>query len=361
MNTRRVQNSSGARSARKRIAAACVDGLDQTTLMETISPLIAEVVPFDGAGWAACDPDTLLPTASHTPGMSAESNRLYFDNEVFAADVNKLSELVRHRKPAGLLSEATGGEPERSPRYRTMLKPFGHECELRVPFLVDDRCWGSVCFVRDGSQPDFSAAEIGFITGLSKNIAQGFAGAVALAAARTTTVSGGPGMVVVDDDCRILQVTPDAEGWMAEVDARWNGAKEFAPMVVRSAVTRARAAHVSGGAAVPPRVRVRTGPHRWVVVHASRLTGAQSQWVVVLEPARPSEIITHIAHAHGLTPREQEVFGMLLRGLTDADMVAALVVSPHTQREHVKRVLQKLGVRNRVELLVRVYADQGMF
>jgi DNA-binding CsgD family transcriptional regulator len=95
-------------------------------------------------------------------------------------------------------------------------------------------------------------------------------------------------------------------------------------------------------------------------VHASRLTGAQSQWVVVLEPARPSEIITHIAHAHGLTPREQEVFGLLLRGVPDAEMVAQLVISPHTQREHVKRVLQKFGVRSRVELLVAVYADQGL-
>jgi DNA-binding CsgD family transcriptional regulator len=128
---------------------------------------------------------------------------------------------------------------------------------------------------------------------------------------------------------------------------------------VRSVLTRARAAFESGGGAAPPRIRLRTAARRWIVLHASRLLGPHSLWAVVLEPARPSEILTLIAQAHGLTPREQEVFGMLMRGLSDAEMASRLVISPHTQREHVKRVLQKFGVRNRAELVVSVYAEQA--
>ena len=126
-------------------------------------------------------------------------------------------------------------------------------------------------------------------------------------------------------------------------------------MIVRGVVARARASH-DGGGLLPPSVRVRTGERRWVAVHASRLSGASSSWAVVLEPARPSETLRLIADAHALTAREQEVFGMLLRGASDREMAERLVVSPHTQREHVKRVLGKFGVRNRTELALRVYA-----
>jgi DNA-binding CsgD family transcriptional regulator len=292
--------------------------------------------------------------------MPEEVCRAYFDNEVFAADVNKLSDLVRRRRPAGLLSEATRGELERSPRYRTMMAPYGHERELRVPFVVDDQCWGSVCFVRDGSRPDFSAGEVRYVAGLARHIAQALCGAVALAAATEAPAApDAPGLLVVGDDCRVVQATPEAGRWLAEVDPSWSQEEGDVPVVVRSAVTRARAAVESGGGAAPPRLRVRTAARRWIVVHASRLSGPATQWAVVLEPARPSEILTLIALAHGLTPREQEVFGMLMRGLGDAAMAARLVVSPHTQREHVKRVLQKFGARNRAELVVRVYAEQG--
>jgi DNA-binding CsgD family transcriptional regulator len=355
-----VLSSHRARSARKRILAACVEGHDQTTLMATVSPILAEAVPFDAAGWSACDPGTLLPTAFHTPNMPEEVCRAYFDNEVFAADVNKLSDLVRHRRPAGLLSEATRGELERSPRYRTMMAPYGHERELRVPFVLDDQCWGSVCFVRDGNRPDFDKAEVGWIAGVAKHIAQGFCGAVALAnATREQPAPDGPGMLVVGDDCRVVRTTPEAERWLSEIDPGWAGPTSDVPVAVRSVVTRARAAFESGGGAAPPRLRVRTAERRWLVVHASRLSGPRPEWAVVLEPARPSEVLTLIALAQGLTPREQEVFGMLMRGLGDAEMAEQLVVSPHTQREHVKRVLQKFGVRNRTELVLSVYAGQG--
>jgi DNA-binding CsgD family transcriptional regulator len=351
--------SNAARIARRRIVEACVAGHDQTTLLTTVSPLLAEVVPFDAAGWSACDPDTMLPTAFHTPNMPDEVCRAYFENELFAADVNKLADLVRRGRPSALLSEATRGELERSPRYRTMLAPYGHERELRVPFVVDGQCWGSACFVRDGSRPDFTAAEAGYVAQLARHLAQGLCGAVVRAAAQADRPApGAPGMLVVDDACRVRHSTPEAERWLAELDPSWTGPEGDVPVIVRSAVARARAAAESGGGAVPPRVRVRTAAHGWIVVHAGRLSGPAPQWAVVLEPARPSEVLTLIAHAHGLTPREQEVFGMLLRGLTDPEMVEALVISPHTQREHVKRVLQKFAVRNRTELVLRVYAEQ---
>jgi DNA-binding NarL/FixJ family response regulator len=56
-----------------------------------------------------------------------------------------------------------------------------------------------------------------------------------------------------------------------------------------------------------------------------------------------------------LTPREREVLTIVARGLSNSDIAATLVISEHTAKTHVKRIMAKLGARDRAQLVVIAY------
>ncbi len=52
-----------------------------------------------------------------------------------------------------------------------------------------------------------------------------------------------------------------------------------------------------------------------------------------------------------LTPREQEVLGLLAEGLSVEELADRLVISPHTVARHRENLMRKLGLHNRSELV----------
>jgi len=76
---------------------------------------------------------------------------------------------------------------------------------------------------------------------------------------------------------------------------------------------------------------------------------------LIAEFAANAPSMTTVTGLEDLTERETEVLQEMARGLSNAEIAAALFVGETTVKTHVGRVLMKLGVRDRVQAVVLAY------
>jgi DNA-binding NarL/FixJ family response regulator len=72
-------------------------------------------------------------------------------------------------------------------------------------------------------------------------------------------------------------------------------------------------------------------------------------------PFRRSAGMPHIPEFEQLTEREREVLLLVARGRSNQEIADELVISPHTAKTHVNRVMTKLEVHERAQLVILAY------
>ena len=92
-------------------------------------------------------------------------------------------------------------------------------------------------------------------------------------------------------------------------------------------------------------------------VHAGQVwaDSTQLRWVLEALEDRGRVHITDAKGAPLLTPREEQIVRMVAEGLPTSEICTALGLSPHTVKNHLLNIYDKLGVSTRAEL--QLYAS----
>jgi DNA-binding CsgD family transcriptional regulator len=90
-------------------------------------------------------------------------------------------------------------------------------------------------------------------------------------------------------------------------------------------------------------------------VRLSRLAGGSAAFFLVsVEPARRRATVLRAMTRYGLSRREGQVLGEVLRGSSSTEIGESLSISGSTATFHLKQLLRKTNSRNRTELTARV-------
>lgn len=334
-----------AREAVRDVEEICRLDLKPKVLRRRVGERLGQLMTASAWGFATVDPKTLLLCDEVSAGLSAESALASLHNEYLTDDVMKFSTLARSPVVAGTLSTATGGEPERSSRYRTVLPLIDARHELRASLVVSGRCWGAIGIYRSGAEPDFSAVDVAVLQRLSAPL-----GAALRRSARHAAAAVGhesTGVILLDQRLRLVSHNAAAEQWLDEL-VTFPGRL---PVAVLDVAVRGQ------DTALPARGRVRGRSGRWLSVQASTLSGGDADGpaiAVTIHPASSTEVAELLHLSYDLTAREREVAALVVAGMSSRAIAAELHITANTVQDHLKGIFTKTGVRSRRELAATI-------
>jgi DNA-binding CsgD family transcriptional regulator len=316
--------------------------------LQTVLEALHSVARFEWTALLLTDTDTMLPFGGIVEGFDRDACTPFWDNELLDADFAKFIALARSADPVAVLSDETDGDLGRSPRHVKLFAPVGGGDELRVALTTGSTCWAAASLVRAAELGNFPTSEVSAVRELRPLAARVLRAAV-LRRDRNV-LERAPVMLVLDAQGRPETVSPGAPDVLS--DFSMAGLATSTPTVVLALARRAKASRAAGGITV----RARGASGTWYRLNATRL-GDDGQVGVVIEPARPADIVPILLESFGLTPRESEVVPLLARGMSTKEIATELCLSRHTVSDHIKVIFAKCGVTSRGELIASLFAD----
>ena len=333
------------------------DDLSPQELIEQVAERIDRVVPSDGYFLSATDPETTLSIGMGVVSELPEDQcQPTWDYEFLVPDFLKYADIARSGRAVADIHDATGGRPERSPRWREYSQNTGFHAEVRLAFTVGGAAWGIGQLDRAGKGARFSEDEKDWLERVAPAVARGLRRAL-LSPPEEVAASRGAGIVLLDSAGAVISATREATEWLDELDPAVLCTRPDGPPLpfhTGAIAGRMRAAHQEGEPALRARMRTRRGV--WLLMHGAPLEGSD-QLALIIEPAKSGDVAPLIVEAYGLTARELDVTRAIARGLGTGEIAAHLHLSAHTVRDHIKVVFEKVGVSSRGELVHKVFAE----
>ncbi|MGW1013188.1 helix-turn-helix transcriptional regulator [Streptomyces termitum] len=363
-------------------AGGAASGVDDffDGVMRAVRPVLGSEV------WAGItvDPVTLMNTGGHyRQAVPVRYLPRMLDIEYREGDVNGLPQLARGPGPVGVLGEAVGGVRDRSPRYRDIIRPLGLTDEVRI--LLRDRygVWGALILGTGPDTPPYGPEAAAVARAIARPLGESLrrlhltrcAGASGTGDVSDTDTPV-PALVLLDEAYAPVQLSPTAGLWLDELLAPGEPARprpgaggrgtyaspcrrteSGLPPALYGVAAAVRPGAPGPGASGSLASWAHTRTRGRVRLHAWRLDGpGPARVAVAVEAAGPGEHIALITAAHGLTPREAEITGLVLRGHSTAEIGRLTRLSPYTVQEHLTSVFDKTGVRSRRDLVATLFA-----
>lgn len=348
----RVQPSDrSVERAETALAAAARGGLPWEEFGLAAMEIIADVIPHDAICIATTDPATRLLTGTVKSGIDGSADDRFVRLEYRHADVNHFRDLARRPTGVGILAQETGGDPQRSTRYRELLRPhYGLEHELRGVARLNDVLWGTCALYRDARSPAFSNEEASALDRFEEALALGVRnGLLASALANRSESDDEPAVLLMDGDGQVVQATNATAHRMAELGGDlWTRV----PTSI-AAVTEAARALDRGASDQAAYLRTRTRSGEWLTVKAATVHSPDQPdagVAVTIERADAGHTLPLLIDAYGLSTRESEIVLAVTSGASTREIAANLHIAAYTVQDHLKSIFGKVGVSTRREL-----------
>ena len=336
------------RRARAEITRLARADLDNDGFRAEAAAVLRKAIGFDWWCWTLLDPAADLPTRhlGSNPIISG-ALRPFFRMLPNAARPSPAGHAGR---PVTTLSAATGGDLHRNRLWRDLLGPGGAGDGMQVRLAAGGATWAHLDLGRERSSRWFTRDDAEFMAGLAPLLGARLRAGLR-APAGLAEDGGEPGTIILDRDLGLVAATGAAWRWIDRLGLQRPSDHEPLPGFVYAAVIRIAASPHQPQA--PIVVRLQTTDRRWIVARVAPVTDSPrlaGGFVVTFEPARTSDLAPLLMRAWGLSARERDVAALAIGGIPSRDIAAALFISPHTVRDHLKSVFAKTGVNSRRDL-----------
>jgi DNA-binding CsgD family transcriptional regulator len=337
----------------RRVSRVCASDLDATALRVDLLSELRRAVDFDAFVWVLTDPQTCVGAAplADVPCLH-ELPRLI--RLKYLTELNRWTALARRQ--VALLHHDTSGELSRSRVWRELLAAYDVRDVASTVFRDRFGCWGFLDLWRTGGRQPFARSEAELVAAVVPEVTTALRQAQAVTFTqrrRNPRPHPGAAVLLLSPSLEVRAQTKETRDYLADLLPP-TGDRPPVPAIAYNAAAQLLA-NEEGVDHHAPSTRVHLADGQWLTLRAARMGDGrdrvQRDIAVTIEETAPAERLPVFAAASGFTRRETEVLEQLAVGRDTHEIAAALVVSEHTVRDHLKSMFAKAGTRSRGALL----------